>query len=269
MDGAWKAVCRAEDQDVWLGVDDTGKAFFRRDGKWEFYDFNALHRGYYDPCRFTTAARAGGLFYLAGLDEAGAPHVFSSLLGGVWEERNLTARRPMEGEVRASGAVKRILYDDDSTQVFLICQNGQLVTLPDCPKCVRILDLPGGPAEDGWLEDGCVAVRMTSGAVERVPLSKAVQYRVSESFAAQQMQNGACLVDLRNPGEFAAGHMAGSVNVPMEDMDLWLRGRDPGQTVIFVCRTGIQADEAVRYARRAGFSHSYSLGGMNRITRVK
>ena len=253
-------VCRGENG-VWLGRTAEGELFTRVAGGWQPYDFNGLHEGYYPYCTFTALAQAGGAFYLAGTDKAGLPHVFLSLLGGVWEEQNLIARNPVRGEVRAEGEVVRILYDAQEKQVFLLCRGGQLVTLPDCPKCVRILPLHRPDVIDGRLEDGEITVRFADGGEERVNVKNAVQYRVAKSFAQQLIQQGGVLVDVRTPEAYAEDTVPGSVNVPLEELDLWLNGQLQSRILVFVCRTGSLADVAVRYARRQGFARAYSLGG--------
>lgn len=253
-------VCRGENG-VWLGRTPQGQLFVRREGAWQPYDFNGLHRGYYPRCTFTALARASGVFYLAGTDEKGWPHLFLSLLGGVWEERELVAKHPLKGEVRAEGEVVRILYDDREKQVFLLCWGGRLVTLPDCPKCVRILPLRRPDVTDGRLESGKITVYFADGSEQCVAVENAVQYRVALSFAQNLMKQGGVLADVRTAQDYARDALPGSVNVPLEQLDLWLNDQPKTRPMVFVCRTGSLADVAVRYARRFGFSQAYSLGG--------
>ncbi|MCG9894329.1 MAG: rhodanese-like domain-containing protein [Fimbriimonadaceae bacterium] len=49
------------------------------------------------------------------------------------------------------------------------------------------------------------------------------------------------LIDVRSPGEFAAGHIPGAVNMPMEEVEarvLDMHGHDP---VVLVCQSGNRA----------------------------
>lgn len=262
-------LCKGDEGGVWIGRTSQGDLFVRREGAWEAHDFNALHKGYYPRCVFTALARAGGLFYLAGVDGEGRPHIFTSLLGGVWEERGLTAKHPLKGEVRATGKVLRILYDEVENQVFLLCGNGQLVTLPDCPKCLSILELREKDVADGRIADREIVVRFADESEQRISLEKAVQYRVAASFMRELLLRGGVVVDVRTAQEYLQDALPGSVNVPLEELDTWLAGQEKKREVVFVCRTGALADVAVRYARRQGFARAYSMGGTNLFAHVE
>ena len=49
------------------------------------------------------------------------------------------------------------------------------------------------------------------------------------------------LVDCRSAGEFAAGHIPGSVNIPVEELDSRRHDIDPQRPVVFVCASGRRA----------------------------
>lgn len=48
------------------------------------------------------------------------------------------------------------------------------------------------------------------------------------------------LIDIREPGEFADGHVAGAVNRPLSAFDAAHLGVEPGREVVFTCRTGMR-----------------------------
>jgi rhodanese-related sulfurtransferase len=52
------------------------------------------------------------------------------------------------------------------------------------------------------------------------------------------------LVDCRSAGEFAAGHIPGSVNIPVEELDSRRHDIDPQRPVVFVCASGRRATAA-------------------------
>ncbi|MDR3248061.1 MAG: rhodanese-like domain-containing protein [Treponema sp.] len=253
-----------------LARDAAGNLFLARNGPWEQFDFNGTYAGYYPACSFTAAAYAGGVFYLAGLDGSGCPQLFSSLMGGVWEIRDLTMRHPILGHQRPSGEVLRILYAETVEQLFLVCRHGQLVTLPDCPHCVRILQVGEGEVVDGAIEGSLIIIHFADGTRQTVPIAYAAQYRVSMSFVKEKLDRGeATLVDLRSPAEYEQYRLPHSINITMDRLHEWLAAREKHETLVFLCRLGIQADRAVEFAREQGFSRSYSLGGIHKAAHVE
>ncbi len=249
------------------------------DGTSEVYDFNREYAGYYVPCIFTALCHAGGQYLLAGVDEAGSPHLFLSLQGGVWEERSLASPNPLSYVRRLTDRVVEILYEEEENQFYLICRNGEAAVLPDCPKCMRLFQLrPAGKPSDSYVTGAgmadkrglggpCLQLRWSDGGLQEIPLSRLRQYRVSVSFAAQLMKNGGRLIDVGRgfegePEEPAIrGLMGRSEKVCISQLEERLESADRRECLIFVCDTGRLADEAAEYARRHGFHRAFSLGG--------
>ena len=75
--------------------------------------------------------------------------------------------------------------------------------------------------------------------------------------------SGLVVVDVRSPGEFAATHIRGSYNLPLDALSgvaSQLGGlRD--ETVALVCRTGVRASQAETILRRAGLDSARVLAG--------
>ena len=242
---------------------------FFKEKEYSVFDFNAVYQNYFPRCTFTAAERAGGLYYLAGEDQEGTVHVFSSLMGSVWEERNLISLRPMGESVRPEAPVIRILYDQEDNQTFLVCRNGQIVTLPDCPRCVKIQNAFSGTVEDAVLKNREICMTDPAGNVHCFPVRRALQYRVSETFACEQQAAGAILVDVRSRMEYERNHLDNAVCVPNEELGQWLEQIPREQMLIFICHTGYISDDAARYARSLGYTKSFSLGGMLDISRIR
>src|SRR6187431_3814271 len=73
--------------------------------------------------------------------------------------------------------------------------------------------------------------------------------------AHQLVQAGARLVDVRTPSEFAAGHIAGALNIPLQQLDSRLTELQPKDTaVVLYCRSGSRSGSAARMLRNAGFA---------------
>jgi rhodanese-related sulfurtransferase len=88
---------------------------------------------------------------------------------------------------------------------------------------------------------------------------------VSSAEARQLVQAGARLVDVRTPGEFAAGHIPGAVNIPVQALDARLGELQPTDAAVVVyCRSGHRSGNASRMLKSAGFKAVYDLGPMSR-----
>jgi len=89
--------------------------------------------------------------------------------------------------------------------------------------------------------------------------------RVSGAEARSLVEHGARLVDVRTPEEFAAGHIPGAVNVPVQSLDGRFGELGPkDRPVVLYCQSGMRSGRAARMLRSAGFASVHNLGGMSR-----
>jgi rhodanese-related sulfurtransferase len=79
--------------------------------------------------------------------------------------------------------------------------------------------------------------------------------------ADRQQARGARLVDVREPSEWAEGHIPGSVHIPLGDLGRRVSELDAGQPVVAVCRSGNRSKTAVQVLQRAGFADASSMAG--------
>lgn len=80
-------------------------------------------------------------------------------------------------------------------------------------------------------------------------------------FASVIAQPGVQIIDVRTPAEFADGHIAGAVNIPVQQPDFteriaWL---DPKATYAVYCRSGTRSKSAVAQMEGVGLTHIYEL----------
>lgn len=74
------------------------------------------------------------------------------------------------------------------------------------------------------------------------------------------LEQGQCaLIDVREPGEFAAGHVAGSRNMPLSRFDPAALPSD--RRVILICLSGARSATALRQAHAAGRSDVMHYSG--------
>lgn len=246
---------------VKMACDEAGKLHLWEGQEWKEFPFNAIYRGYFPACRFTAVGYFAEQFYAAGVDDGGDPHLFLTAMGKVWVEQNLTATGAMGEKTRLRGEPVKLLCSREPFQVHLMTNAGQLASIPDCPKCIRIKTLEGIP-RDGWISGSSLHIRWENGGEGEISLLDASRYRVAWSYAAGMMASGKAIVaDLRSREAWEKGHFPRSISLPAEGVEDWLQTRDKEECILFLCRFGVQADNAAICARRMGFSRAYSLGG--------
>ena len=69
------------------------------------------------------------------------------------------------------------------------------------------------------------------------------------------------LVDVREPGEYAGGHLAGALNIPVGDLPRRHAEIPLEFPVVFVCRSGSRSRQACELAAGAGIQDAASLEG--------
>lgn len=78
---------------------------------------------------------------------------------------------------------------------------------------------------------------------------------------------GAVLLDVRNPGEFADGHIPGSVNLPLMQLPRADEVIDSLDTPIYVyCLSGGRSNRAVAFLQEQGYTNVQNIGGIKNYT---
>ncbi|MCE9514418.1 MAG: rhodanese-like domain-containing protein [Mycobacterium sp.] len=106
---------------------------------------------------------------------------------------------------------------------------------------------------------GCSA---STSASTRATASDSGPARVGTGeFAAVIEQPGTQIIDVRTPEEFADGHIAGAVNIPVQQPDFATRiaALDPNTTYAVYCRSGNRSQPAVAAMEEAGITTIYEL----------
>jgi phage shock protein E len=74
------------------------------------------------------------------------------------------------------------------------------------------------------------------------------------------IEQGAFLVDVRTPGEFAGGHVKGSVNIPLDRVPSQLSKFRNKKNIIVFCRSGARSGQAKSILERNGISNVVNGG---------
>jgi rhodanese-related sulfurtransferase len=95
-------------------------------------------------------------------------------------------------------------------------------------------------------------------------------WRILSSLLARRripalLQEGAQMVDVRSPGEFAAAHAPGSRNIPLQDLAEGAKALDPNRWVIVCCASGTRSAIARRKLRGQGFSRVLNAGSWRNL----
>ena len=85
--------------------------------------------------------------------------------------------------------------------------------------------------------------------------------RASSPTQLDQLAN-AVIVDVRSPEEFAAGHVDGAINIPLDALAERASELPQGAVVVTVCgKGGGRSERAAEQLRASGFSSARSLCG--------
>ncbi|MBL7714007.1 MAG: rhodanese-like domain-containing protein [Bdellovibrionales bacterium] len=74
------------------------------------------------------------------------------------------------------------------------------------------------------------------------------------------IEAGAIIVDVRTPGEYAQGSAAGSINIPLDDLEKRVSGLDRAKTVIVCCASGARSAMAATILKSKGFQKVVNAG---------
>ena len=106
-------------------------------------------------------------------------------------------------------------------------------------------------------------VALTSGGALLWPvLSQGKGLNVAEAVLLMN-RDKAVVIDVCEPGEFAAGHVNGARNVPLAQLEAQLPNVVKSKTtpLILVCQAGVRSGRALTVARKLGYENAQSLAG--------
>lgn len=81
--------------------------------------------------------------------------------------------------------------------------------------------------------------------------------------SAPAMFGDAMVIDVRTAAEFDAGHLAGALHIPYEQVDALVAaiGPDQSRSVVLYCRTGRRSGIALQSLMQAGYTNVVNAGG--------
>lgn len=107
----------------------------------------------------------------------------------------------------------------------------------------------------GYLEGGMQAVRergLASGSIGRIE---------SASFETERAENAPLVLDVRRPGEWESGHIEGSINIPLANLEARIAEVPKDRPLIVHCQTGYRSAIAASLLARHDVTQVRDLVG--------
>lgn len=113
--------------------------------------------------------------------------------------------------------------------------------------------------------DANTAIAIIAGALVVLFVARNFIGKVSPQAAKELVEGGATLLDVRTAPEYAAGHIDGAINVPVQELSgrvSELSGKsDP---IVVYCLSGARSAQGKRVLKSKGFTEVHDLGSIRR-----
>jgi phage shock protein E len=82
----------------------------------------------------------------------------------------------------------------------------------------------------------------------------------------EKLKQGAQVLDVRTPSEFAGAHYPGATNIPVQELAARIAELgDTNRAIVVYCRSGNRSAHATRILQAAGFRDVTNAGGLNEM----
>ncbi|HLQ37220.1 MAG TPA: rhodanese-like domain-containing protein, partial [Planctomycetota bacterium] len=137
-------------------------------------------------------------------------------------------------------------------------------------RAIVVHSLDEAGAQQAWTRLLRVGHERVPGWTSELPATPATQPQLEVSELAARLQTAGAdwqVIDVRRPGEYAAGHVAGAAHAELSPAILQqpaLQRLDRQRPTAVVCRGGYRSSAATHFLRAAGFRNLHNvLGGMS------
>jgi rhodanese-related sulfurtransferase len=112
-----------------------------------------------------------------------------------------------------------------------------------------------------------VAITLTacgSGGATTAGTAQAGGLISPQTYVRQFKEPGAAhaLIDVRTAEEFASGHIAGAVNISLQELPARLSEVPKDRPVVLYCRSGNRSAQAMDVLKASGYTNIYDMGGI-------
>ncbi|ABO67704.1 MULTISPECIES: rhodanese-like domain-containing protein [Geobacillus] len=90
------------------------------------------------------------------------------------------------------------------------------------------------------------------------------QRRIVKALTEEEFRAGyrkAQLIDVREPDEFAGGHILGARNIPLTQLRMRMKELRKDQPIYLYCQNGLRSGRAAQMLYRKGYRNLYHLKG--------
>lgn len=86
---------------------------------------------------------------------------------------------------------------------------------------------------------------------------------INEKIKAYEKAENGILLDVRTREEYQEGHIADSVNLPLQEIEKAEHMlKDKHRPIFVYCHSGIRSGQAVSMLRHMGYPHAVNIGGI-------
>jgi rhodanese-related sulfurtransferase len=89
--------------------------------------------------------------------------------------------------------------------------------------------------------------------------------RVMKTEINKFLEQGALVIDVRSGEEFATGHRANSINIPLQNFEGEVKNLKIDQNIIVCCASGGRSAMALEILKRKGFTSVINAGSWKNI----
>ncbi len=93
---------------------------------------------------------------------------------------------------------------------------------------------------------------------------------ISAHAAREHLIKGALVIDVRTPGEYAAGHLPNVIHLPLDGIETTLPKRVPDKNTVLLlhCQSGMRSGMAKRKLQAKGYTQAFNLGSLPRARKI-
>lgn len=85
----------------------------------------------------------------------------------------------------------------------------------------------------------------------------------------EAIKRNAIILDVRSKGEYAGGHVSGSINIPLQQLQSNVDKLNKNKPIIACCASGARSASATSMLKGMGFTEVYNGGSWHSVQQLK